>query len=130
MNTEPLFIRNPDGEPTHVVLPVAEYEALVSALEEAEDIAAFDAAQAARAAGEELVPIELVDRLLAGESPVKVWREHRGMRQNKLAEAAGLKQPYLSQIEAGKREGSLDTMARIARALEVDLDDLVPGARE
>ncbi|MDP6342806.1 MAG: helix-turn-helix transcriptional regulator, partial [Alphaproteobacteria bacterium] len=80
--------------------------------------------------GEELVPIELVDRLLAGESPVKVWREHRGMRQNKLAEAAGLKQPYLSQIEAGKREGSLDTMARIARALEVDLDDLVPGARE
>ncbi|WP_420794812.1 helix-turn-helix domain-containing protein [Azorhizobium caulinodans] len=34
-------------------------------------------------------------------------------------------QPFLSQIETGKREGGIDTLKRIASALGVALDDLV-----
>ena len=33
----------------------------------------------------ETVPIAVVDRLLAGESRLRVWREHRGMTAAKLA---------------------------------------------
>ncbi|MGY0834451.1 helix-turn-helix domain-containing protein [Azospirillum argentinense] len=55
---------------------------------------------------------------------MKVFRDHRGMTQAQLAEATGLKQAYVSQIEAGTRGGSVDVLKRIAEALRVDLDDL------
>mgnify|MGYP001767285755 CR=1 FL=1 len=35
----------------------------------------------------------------------------------------------VSQIETGKRSGSLDTLTRLAAALGVTLDDLAPAAR-
>ncbi len=54
---------------------------------------------------EELIPAEIVDRLLSGENRLRVWREHRGLTIRALAEKAGLAQPYLSQIETGRRRG-------------------------
>jgi ribosome-binding protein aMBF1 (putative translation factor) len=88
-----------------------------------EDAAATAAFQASR--DQERVPIELVDRLLAGDNPVKVWREHRGLSQRVLAEQAGMNYAYLSQIETGARKGAVRTMKKLAQALGVDLGDLV-----
>ena len=51
----------------------------------------------------------MVDRILNGENLVRVWREHRGLTVSALAQMAGIAQPYLSQIETGKREGTLQT---------------------
>jgi hypothetical protein len=46
------------------------------------------------AAGEEeLIPSEMVMRMVAGDSPVRVWREHRGLTMAALAERAGIAQP-------------------------------------
>lgn len=120
------LITTPGGEEL-VLLPKDEYERLVEAAEDLADIAAYDEAMRKLAAGEdELIPSEIVDRLLfSDESPVRVWRDHRGLTVKELAEAAGISASYLSQIETGSREGTLETMARIARALRVDLDDLV-----
>ena len=42
----------------------------------------------AKAEGGELFPAEIVDRLLAGESPVGVYRKYRGVTRKQLAEAA------------------------------------------
>jgi transcriptional regulator with XRE-family HTH domain len=47
------------------------------------------------------------------------------MAAGELAMAAGMSQSYLSQIESGKRQGSVDTLKRIAAVLAVSLDDLV-----
>jgi len=94
-----------------------------AALEEMlEDAAATAAFQATR--NQESVPAELVDRLLARENPVKVWREYRGLTQRALAAQAGLNFSYLSQIETGARKGTTATMKKIAEALGIDLDDL------
>ena len=63
----------------YVVVPLSEYEALRHAVDED----ALDAAAMRRVLedpNEESVPIEVVDRLLAGENPVRVWREFRGMK--------------------------------------------------
>ena len=79
----------------------------------------------AKAVGGELFPAEIADRLLAGENPIRVYRSHRGMTQKRLAEAAGINPVYLSQIETGKRAGSLGTLAAIAKALEVEPGDLM-----
>lgn len=108
-----------------VVLSRADYEALVEAAEEAADIRAVEETRAALARGdEELVPAEMVDRMLAGESPVRVWREHRGLRNAELAAAAGISAAYLSQIEAGARRPGVATLRRLAEALGLSLDDL------
>jgi hypothetical protein len=42
------------------------------------DVEAYDAAKRRLARGEdELIQLEITERRLAGESAVKVWREHR-----------------------------------------------------
>ena len=114
-----------------VTLRRADYEAILEALEDLEDIAALNAAAVDEARlGKEAyradcLPSELVDRMLAGESPVRIWREHRKTSGKDLAAAAGVAPGYLSEIENGKKPGSLDAMAKIAKALKVSMDDLV-----
>jgi DNA-binding XRE family transcriptional regulator len=117
--------KSPSGDEL-VVLPAEEYRRLVDAAEMAEDIAAYDDIKRKLAAGEEeFIPAEYVYRMLDGENRVLVWREFRGLTSKQLAEAADISQAYLSQIETGKREGSIGTMKKIADALQIGLDDLV-----
>jgi DNA-binding XRE family transcriptional regulator len=77
-----------------------------------------------RTRDQETVPDSIVRRLVAGENPIAVWRDHRGMTLRALADAAGLDPGYLSQLENGKRAGPVATIKKIAAALRVDLDDL------
>lgn len=65
-----------------------------------------------------------VERILSGESPVRVWRKHRRMTQADLAEATGLTDAFLSEIENGKKSPSVDALRRIAEALGATMDDL------
>jgi ribosome-binding protein aMBF1 (putative translation factor) len=110
-----------------VLLSRADYEALVRKAEDAADPAQIREAEARIAAGEdEYVPIEVTKRLMAGEVPVRVWREHRGLSARALASRAGVSTAYLSQIETAKKPGSFEAIAKLARALGVDMEDLEP----
>ena len=121
------YIEAPGGR--LVVMPEQEFEALRDAAEMAGDVAAYDRAKARLEQGEdELIPFEITVRLLSGENPVRVWREYREMTAHNLAQQAGISNSYLSQIESGKREGTLSTMYALAKALRVTLDDLAPPA--
>ena len=80
---------------------------------------------AARKEGEESFAIEVADSLLVGENPIGVYRSYRNMTQQELAAEAGINTAYLSQIETGRRTGSTRTVAAIARALDVAVDDLI-----
>ena len=109
-----------------VILPLTEYERLVGAAEDLSDVRAYDRAKQRLAAGEdELIPAEFVDRMLDGENKLRVWRECRGMSGKELAEKTGLAAPYISQLETGQREGTVETLKKIAAALRVDIDDIV-----
>jgi DNA-binding Xre family transcriptional regulator len=119
------IITSPGGE-RMVVLPEAEYERLLEIAEDAADVSSIRRFERKMAEGEEeLVPAVFANRIIAGERPVAVWRDIRGMAAGELALAAGMSQSYLSQIESGKRQGSVDTLKRIAAVLAVSLDDLV-----
>jgi len=121
----PQIITTPKGERL-VVLPEAEYVRLLEALEDIEDQNAVRLFKERLAAGEEeLLPAAMVDTILDGESRVRVWREHRGLTAAALAKAAGIASPYLSQIETGKREGTVETYRKLAIALGITLDDLL-----
>jgi len=116
---------NRNGKPEYVVLPWAEYQALLEAAEEVVDGELLDAFKAKLASGEEeMIPASVADALLDGANPVKVWREHRGLTQESLAELAGISKAYLCQIETGKRAGAVKTLRAIAAALGVTVDDL------
>ena len=111
-----------DGKRLFAVIPWKQYERLCDAAEMAEDVRLYDEALARN---EERFPLELVDRLLADENPVRIFREYRGMTQRELATSVGVNAAYLSQIESGKRGGSTRVLRAIANALNVDLDDIV-----
>ena len=118
-------IVTPSGERL-VLLPEADFKALVQASEDASDrecIAAFRRDLAARK--EELVPVDVVDRILNGENRIRVWRDHRGMTPTVLAQKAEIGQAFLSQLETGKRAGTVETLRKVADALDLTIDDLV-----
>lgn len=122
--TTPQIILDEAGKPAYAVIPWQEYERLMPAAAEAalSDEALYDEA---KAEGDEFFPADVVDRLLTGENPIRVYRTYRGMTQKQLAVAAGINPVYLSQIETGKRTGSPRTLTAIARVLDVDPGDLL-----
>jgi DNA-binding Xre family transcriptional regulator len=115
-----------------VTLSRADYEALLDRLEEAEDAATLDRLERRLAvAGPETaladyLPGELVQRLIAGEHPIRVWRAHRGFTREGLSAAAGLSPSYVTEIETRRKPGSFNAIAKLATALEVSLDDIAP----
>jgi DNA-binding Xre family transcriptional regulator len=109
------LVEDPDRAGLVVMTP----EDLVEFVEDAAATAAYH-----RNRDQERVPIGVVDRLIAGENPVRVWRKHRGLSLRQLAEHAGVGIGYLSQMENGERKGTVETLKKIAAALDVDLDHL------
>lgn len=60
---------------------------------------------------------------------VRERRQNRGLSQEAMALEAGLHRSYIAQLEGGRRNPSLDTLAKVAVALRCDLADLVRGAQ-
>jgi DNA-binding Xre family transcriptional regulator len=76
------------------------------------------------------VPDAVLGRLLAGDRPMRVWREFRGLTLRALAAQTGIAASTLSEIETGVTDGSLRTLRRIATALDVAIDDLIPPGED
>lgn len=122
---EEIQIIERNGKPEWAVLPYEEYLRLVEQAELLEDIRDFDEINNAIERGkEELIPAEVVNAILDGKNPIKVWREHRSLTQQELADRVGISKPYLSQLETGKRTGTTDVLAAIAEALDVSLEQV------
>ena len=62
-----------------------EYLRLHAAEEDLEDVRLYDEAKAKPS---EFIPLELTERMLNGESPIRVYREYRGFTQDNLREQA------------------------------------------
>lgn len=111
-------IVSPSGDEL-VVLSRREYENLVDAR---------DHAAALRDVASGAMPIlsgDDLDAYLAAPSPLAFWRKQRELTQAALSAKAGISQPYLAQMESGRRTGDVETHARLARALDVRIEDLI-----
>jgi DNA-binding XRE family transcriptional regulator len=122
MTDKPLILEH-EGKPAYVVVRYEVWQDLLEQAEDAEAARAYDRAKAQR--DQETVPIAVADAMLAGEHPMRVWREYRRMTQDQLAQAAGVRRAYIAQLESGRRRGSTKVVADIARALGVDIEDLI-----
>ena len=63
-------------------------------------------------------------RRLLGEA-IRSKRKERKFSQEKLAERADLSTVFISRVERGKESPSMDSLAKIAKALNVRVRDLV-----
>lgn len=112
-----------DGKPAFYVVPADIWDKVRSVIEDAEDGAAFDRAVANDDGSR--IPAEVAFAIADGTSPIRAWREHRGLSQDALANAAGVSKPFISQIESGKRAGTASTLKKLASALSVSVDALI-----
>ncbi len=120
--TKPQIIADEDGTERFVVLPIERYRRLIEALEDAEDAAAIEAAR-----GTPRMPMAQFQRIRNGEHPVRVWRETLGRTIAELAQEAGVKPHVIRDIELGRAEGRVRTLAAIAQVLNLEIENLLPA---
>jgi DNA-binding XRE family transcriptional regulator len=119
MSMHERVLTTPKGEEL-VVLSREEYEDLVDARDHALAMAAY-----ARGTDPGLTEAEM-DEYLAAPTPLAYWRKRRGLSQTALAAAAGISQPYLAQLETGRRKSAdIAVYVRLARRLGVQVEDAI-----
>lgn len=106
----------------YVLVPRVQYDQLLEDAEMLRDIREF---REAKDAGEETYPSEVINRLILNEeSPIRVYRDYRGLTQQQLADKCGIQRAYLAEIETGRKAGSIKTLKTIAAALGVELTSI------
>lgn len=119
----------PLGEtPESVTLSRRDFEAMLTELEDAEDKIEVlqDCLNYAKPGAERnLLSMDETMRIIDGESPIKVWREKRGMSVRQLADTLELHDIEIEEIEKGRRPNQILLM-NIASKLDVLTDMLIP----
>jgi DNA-binding XRE family transcriptional regulator len=122
------IIHSPKGEEM-VVLPRKDYDRLTHlAYDEDRHDAALAAAQLRKikTGKTSLIPAAVVHAIAVdGQHPIKAWRDHRGWTGEILAKKAKLARTTISQMETGKRKGTLAAYKAIAKALGIEVGGLV-----
>ncbi|ESX85901.1 helix-turn-helix transcriptional regulator [Mesorhizobium sp. M1148] len=117
----PQIIRTSTGEEL-VVIPKADYEALLHAAEEARedaaDVAIYDERKA-EFKTEKPLPAEVTMDILRGSSRLKALRNWRKLTQGEFADAIGVSQGFLSDLESNRRKPSAQTSTMLSKALDV-----------
>ena len=73
------IINGADGKPAFVVIPYAQY--------------------VAQHTDSDLIPHDVVSRIVDGATPVRAWREHLDLTQDEVAKRLGISQPAYAQQE-------------------------------
>lgn len=120
-------LTTPSGDQM-VVLPKADYDALVAAVEDAVDMRAADEVLARLARGEEEVfPADFVDRILDRPAErVATVRAYRGAERANLAATTGIADARLAAIEADAAIATPAERSALAAALAFDASLMFP----
>ena len=117
----PQIIKTSTGEEL-VVIPKADYEALLhaaeEAMEDAADVAIYDERKA-ELKTEKPLPVDVTMDILRGASRLKALRNWRKLTQVELAATIGVSQGFLSDLESNRRKPSTQTSALLAKALDI-----------
>ncbi|TFZ57929.1 XRE family transcriptional regulator [Methylorubrum sp. Q1] len=114
--------RTPSGEAI-VILPEAEFERLRELAEDMLDTRTLDASERRLAADEDDLAA-----LRRAPSPLAFWRGRRGVAADVLAQLCAVEPSLLAAIERGGVTAEPALYQRLARALDVDVEDLAPEA--
>ena len=122
------IIETPKGEKM-VIMPWSEYQRLCGLVEDddARDVREADTIMARVNAGKSsLIFHDAVKAIIIdGVHPLRAIREQKGLTAAALAKKAGLARTTITQIETGKRAGTVAAYAALARALGVSVESLL-----
>ncbi len=107
-----------DDQPTHVLVPIGEYEDLLKAR------MVEQATSKLREKNVGWVDAQALGRQLAAERIAQA-RKAKGVTQKQLGERLGLPQSQISRIERNPDRTTVRTLKRIAKALGVDVRALL-----
>lgn len=110
-HTNPQIITQ-NGKPAFAVIPWDEYQALLSN-------------QFAPDESDIWFPNEVVKANIRGDSLIKAWREYFKLTQAELAVKVGMKQSALARIESSSSTPRKSTLAKLAEALGIGVDQLI-----
>ena len=103
-----------------VTLSRADYDALINRNNDLEDrLVAVEADDGSR------VPHRVAVAIIRGESPIAAFRAHLGVTLRDLAQKTGISASHLSEIERGRKAGSVSSLTRIARTFDTTIDALI-----
>lgn len=111
---------NSRGKPRFAVV---DYQAFINLLEDVEKEKSAKTSNHRGRARKEPTANELT-RLMR-VSPIKGWRLFRNLTQSELAKRTGLKQTHVSLMEANKIKPRHNTLAKLAQALNCNVEDLL-----
>ena len=115
-----------NGKPEWAIIPYGEFIKIQELLENAEDIKDIEENLKAIEENREIVvPGEVTFAIVEGTHPIRAWREYKNMRINDLAKRVGISGSFLSQIENGKRNPTIETLKSIASALYIEPEMLI-----
>ena len=107
------------------VIPVQRLQRLIEDAEMLADVKAYDAAKARLEDGmDELIPLEVTERRLRGESALRIWREYRKLTQEQLAKKSKVSRALIAAIETQRKAGSVSTWKKLGAALGVSWEQL------
>ena len=146
------FIAGPDGRPAYAVLPVDEYYGLLEGLGAPAPRdptpppqapfqpmgfreppapppgigAEFEMPPPPPRPPRKPVPETVKTRVDAGENPILVWREEKGLTREALAGFIGFQEDDIEAFETGAVTPSVEICQMLAMALDVDFEDVIP----
>ncbi|MBW5416129.1 MULTISPECIES: helix-turn-helix domain-containing protein [unclassified Pseudomonas] len=94
------IINGPDGKPAFVVIPYEQYVAQIE---------------------DDLIPHEVVSRMVDGATAIRAWREHLNLTQEEMARRLEISQPAYAQQEAVAKPRKA-TREKIAAAFGIKPD--------
>lgn len=106
----------------YYLVPELEFLRLQEQVESERDVKDFDKAITEAT---EFFPQYILDAMLNGNNPIVIFRKYRELTQEQLAEKTSLSRAYIAQIETRKKTGSIDTIKKIADALNVDIELII-----
>ena len=86
---------------------------------------AEDRLAAAEAATDARVPHNVALAIIGGVSPIRAFRDHHGLTVRQLSDRSGVAVSYLSEIENGRKPGSVTALSRVADVLGTSIEALV-----
>lgn len=96
------IINDAEGNPAFLVIPYAQY--------------------VAQKLQPDLIPHEVVSRMVDGATPIRAWREHLNLTQEEVAKRLGISQPAFAQQETAKPRKA--TREKIAAAFGITANQL------
>jgi DNA-binding Xre family transcriptional regulator len=113
------FIKHPGSKERMVVLPESQFRML-------KRTAMAGVTELHEPAPGSPLPKRVLDKIAAGENPVRALRVLRGLSGRQLAAQTGITPSMLSQIERSGKTASTKTLRAIAHILDVPLSVISP----